>query len=127
VSDSPHPIDLHVGKRIRHRRWLIGVTQQVLADSVGVKFQQIQKYEIGSNRVSASRLWNIAQTLGVPVAFFFEGVENTDPAIDVFLTDKEAVMMLQAYYKMPIGTRKHMMKMARELATIQRPATKTET
>ncbi|NCZ65750.1 MAG: XRE family transcriptional regulator, partial [Rhodobacteraceae bacterium] len=50
-----HPVDQHVGKRIRHRRWLVGMTQQQLADQVGIKFQQIQKYETGANRVSASR------------------------------------------------------------------------
>lgn len=127
MSHSPHPIDLHVGKRIRHRRWLIGLTQQALADSVGVKFQQIQKYEIGSNRVSASRLWNIAQTFGVPVAFFFEGVENTDPAIDDVLADRDATLMLQVYYKIPQAKRKPIMEMARALAIVQQPVINTET
>jgi len=56
-----HPVDVHVGKRIRHRRWMNGTTQQQLAERVGIKFQQIQKYETGMNRVSASRLWDIAQ------------------------------------------------------------------
>ncbi len=68
-----HPVDAHVGKRIRHRRWMVGMTQQQLADKVGIKFQQIQKYETGMNRVSASRLWDIATALGVTVSFFFEG------------------------------------------------------
>jgi len=62
-----HPVDVHVGKRIRHRRWMNGTTQQQLAESVGIKFQQIQKYETGMNRVSASRLWDIAHVLDVPV------------------------------------------------------------
>ena len=70
-----HPVDVHVGKRIRHRRWLVGMTQQQLAEKVGIKFQQIQKYETGANRVSASRLWDIADSLEVPVSFFFEGIE----------------------------------------------------
>ena len=69
-----HPVDEHVGKRIRHRRWMVGMTQQQLADRVGIKFQQIQKYETGMNRVSASRLWDIAEALTVPVSFFFEGL-----------------------------------------------------
>ena len=71
-----HPVDVHVGKRIRHRRWLVGMTQQQLAERVGIKFQQIQKYETGANRVSASRLWDIADALEVPVSFFFEGIES---------------------------------------------------
>jgi transcriptional regulator with XRE-family HTH domain len=64
-----HPIDVHVGKRIRHRRWMVGMTQQQLAGHVGIKFQQIQKYETGMNRVSASRLWDISAALSVPVAY----------------------------------------------------------
>ncbi len=75
-----HPVDVHVGKRIRHRRWLVGMTQQQLAECVGIKFQQIQKYETGANRVSASRLWDIAEALDVPVSFFFEGIENESAA-----------------------------------------------
>ena len=59
-----HPVDAHVGKRIRHQ----------LADKVGIKFQQIQKYETGMNRVSASRLWDVADALGVQISFFFEGL-----------------------------------------------------
>ena len=73
-----HPVDVHVGKRIRHRRWTMGTTQQQLADAVGIKFQQIQKYETGANRVSASRLWDIATALQVPVSFFFEGMEGAE-------------------------------------------------
>ena len=71
-----HPVDLHVGKRIRQRRWLVGMTQQQLAEQVGIKFQQIQKYETGANRVSASRLWDISEAMEVPVNFFFEGIEQ---------------------------------------------------
>ena len=73
-----HPVDSHVGKRIRHRRWLVGVTQQQLAEKVGIKFQQIQKYETGANRVSASRLWDIAEALDVDVSFFFAGMEEEE-------------------------------------------------
>ena len=71
---SPHPIDKHVGSRIRMRRALLGMTQQRLADSLSLTFQQVQKYEKGTNRVSASRLQQIATLLGVEVGFFYEGV-----------------------------------------------------
>ena len=73
-----HPVDKHVGTKIRQRRWLVGMTQQQLAAEVGIKFQQIQKYETGANRVSASRLWDIAGTLDVQISFFFEGLEPSD-------------------------------------------------
>ena len=69
VSDE---IDFHLGKRMRRRRRLLGLTQHQLAESCGVRFQQIQKYECGANRVSAARLWRIAGALEVPVNYFFE-------------------------------------------------------
>ena len=71
-----HPVDVHVGQKVRQRRWMVGMTQQQLGDSVGIKFQQIQKFESGTNRISASRMWDIAATLRVPVSFFFEGLES---------------------------------------------------
>ena len=93
-----HPVDAHVGKRIRHRRWMIGMTQQQLADKVGIKFQQIQKYETGMNRVSASRLWDISDALGVPISFFFEGLDTdvarADEVEGDILADKEALMLV---------------------------------
>ena len=87
-----HPVDVHVGKRIRHRRWLVGMTQQQLAESVGIKFQQIQKYETGMNRVSASRLWDIASALSVPVSFFFEGLDDAGASVS---TDEAAEVVVQ--------------------------------
>lgn len=71
-----HPTDVHIGHRIRHCRWLKGFTQKQLASAVGIKFQQIRKYESGANRCSASRLWDIANTMAVPVVWFFEGLED---------------------------------------------------
>ena len=69
-------IDLHVGKRLRRRRRLLGLTQQQLAESIGIRFQQIQKYECGANRVTASRLYELAVALNVPVNYFFEGLQQ---------------------------------------------------
>jgi transcriptional regulator with XRE-family HTH domain len=69
-------VDLHVGSRVRMRRKILGVSQEALADALGLTFQQVQKYERGANRVSASKLYDIAKTLQVPVSFFFEGLAN---------------------------------------------------
>ncbi|MDE3081592.1 MAG: helix-turn-helix transcriptional regulator [Paracoccaceae bacterium] len=115
-----HPVDAHVGKRIRHRRWMIGMTQQQLADKVGIKFQQIQKYETGMNRVSASRLWDIASALGVSIAFFFEGLEGDQQAAskvegDIF-ADKEALELLRSYYAIPEQQRRRLFDLARVLS-----------
>lgn len=70
----PHPVDLHVGKRLKQRRALLGLSQQTLGDHLGLSFQQVQKYENGANRISASRLYLLAQILNVPVGYFFEGL-----------------------------------------------------
>jgi transcriptional regulator with XRE-family HTH domain len=69
----PNPIDRHVGSRVRTRRVLIGMSQEKLGDALGITFQQIQKYEKGTNRIGASRLQSASMVLGVPVSFFFEG------------------------------------------------------
>ncbi|MBN8292349.1 helix-turn-helix transcriptional regulator [Rhodobacter sp. NTK016B] len=114
-----HPVDVHVGKRIRHRRWMVGMTQQQLADSVGIKFQQIQKYETGMNRVSASRLWDIARTLGVQIGFFFQGLSEDENAADVeadILANKEAMELVRAYYAIPEAQRKRLFDLARVLS-----------
>lgn len=78
---QPNPVDLHVGARIRMRRKILGVSQERLAEDLGLTFQQVQKYERGANRVSASKLYEIARSLQSPVAYFFEGLANpTDDA-----------------------------------------------
>lgn len=114
-----HNVDVHVGKRIRHRRWMIGMTQQQLAERVGIKFQQIQKYETGMNRVSASRLWDIAQAVEVPVSFFFEGLDHGEVQHAIegdILADKEALQLVRAYYAMPEAQRRQIFELARVLS-----------
>lgn len=140
----PHPVDVHVGKRIRMRRWMLGQTQQQIADAVGVKFQQVQKYETGANRVSASRLFEIAKTLDTPVSFFFEELEgdvgesknsvDTSAAsaplngesvvldensvgIEQF-SDKEALAFLRHYYRLDEEPRRRLFELARSLAKV---------
>lgn len=135
-----HHVDVHVGKRIRHRRWLLGMTQQQLAEQVGIKFQQIQKYETGANRVSASRLWDIADKLGVPVSFFFEGLPSAVPAIAIvaddparpvaavatslrngagdLMGDREAMDLVRTYYAIPENQRRRLFDLARVLSDV---------
>lgn len=124
-----HPVDVHVGKRIRHRRWMVGMTQQQLGDIVGIKFQQIQKYETGMNRVSASRLWDIAQALDVSISFFFEGFESDAQAVEApaavqesqrgdLLADKEALELVRSYYAIPEAQRRRLFDLARVLSDV---------
>ena len=114
-------IDLHVGKRLRRRRRLLGLTQQQLAESVGIRFQQIQKYECGANRVSASRLFELAESLDVPVQYFYEGLSKRDEvngdeklAADV-LSQKETVDLIRAYYRLGERPRKRLLDLAKSL------------
>jgi transcriptional regulator with XRE-family HTH domain len=74
---GPNPIDVHVGSRVRLRRTMLSMSQEKLGDSLGITFQQIQKYEKGANRIGASRLQEIANVLNTPVAFFFEDAPST--------------------------------------------------
>ena len=118
-----HPVDVHVGKRIRHRRWLVGITQQQLAEKVGIKFQQIQKYETGANRVSASRLWDISETLDVSIIFFFKGIEKSKEPSETggvvpadLMGDKEALDLVRSYYSIPENQRRRLFDLARVLS-----------
>ena len=100
-----HPVDVHVGQRVRQRRKLLGLTLQQLGDGVGTKAQQIQNYETGTNRISASRMWNIAAVMEVPVSFFFEGLDGQTPdtgnARRDILTGKEALELVGACCTIP--------------------------
>lgn len=80
AKKAPNPIDKHVGSRVRMRRMMLGMSQEKLGDALGLTFQQVQKYEKGTNRIGASRLQQISQILQVPVSFFFEGAPTIGPA-----------------------------------------------
>jgi transcriptional regulator with XRE-family HTH domain len=110
-GEGPNPIDVHVGARLRLRRTLLGLSQEKLGEAVGITFQQLQKYERGSNRISASRLYNLSQVLGVPVAYFFDDLAAPDgqPQLplpetlegDEFesMTRRETLELVRAYYR----------------------------
>ena len=111
-----HPVDAHVGRKIRHQRWMVDMTQQQLAEKVGIKFQQVQKYEAGMNRVSASRLWEIAEALGVTIGFFFDGMDGEVPAPTKMMADKEAAELVRSYYAIPEAQRRRLFDLAKVLS-----------
>lgn len=122
----PDPIDIAVGQRLRQRRLLVGQTQEQLAESIGVTFQMVQKYEKGACRVGASRLSQIARALAVPVAYFFDNgktvgkvAEDAARLDDDILTQKETIDLLKAYYALPEAARKGILTMAKGLAPEQ--------
>ena len=95
IEHGPHPVDLHVGGRLKQIRGLRGLSQTNLADSVGLTFQQIQKYENGANRISASRLWEFAEHLNVPISFFYDGLDDTRDNIELKV-DRMALELVRA-------------------------------
>lgn len=118
-------IDLHLGKRLRRRRRLLGLTQQQLADAVGVRFQQIQKYECGANRISAARLWKLAEALEVQVGYFYDGLTMGPPAEvqpergegGEILARKETQDLIRAYYQLGERPRRRLLDLAKSLHT----------
>jgi len=116
-------IDLHLGRRLRRRRRLLGLTQQQLAGVVGVRFQQIQKYECGANRISAARLWRISAALEVPVSYFYDGLaegarcetngEHNEGG--EVLARKETLDLVRAYYQLSERPRRRLLDLAKSL------------
>ena len=109
-----HPVDVHVGQRIRTRRRLLGMNQAALARALDLTFQQVQKYEHGTNRVSASKLSVIADVLGVPVSFFF--IEGP-PDHDTRMERPETIKLVRRYYAIPDErVRKQFLQMVKAVA-----------
>mgnify|MGYP001806415959 FL=1 len=131
---APNPIDRHVGNRVRQRRTLLGMSQEKLGEEIGLTFQQVQKYERGANRISASRLFDLARVLDVPVSFFFDdmdpevaaaspaaitagGSAPKMPDIDP-MTKRETLELVRAYYRIPDATlRKRLLELAKAAAS----------
>jgi transcriptional regulator with XRE-family HTH domain len=128
---SPNPVDLHVGARIRLRRRMQGVSQEKLAEALGLTFQQVQKYERGANRVSASKLYEIAGALRAPVSYFFDGLADpseeeldgkangasAEQTVHAFLMTSEGLELARLFPLMPRGLlRRRVLDLLRALA-----------
>lgn len=129
-GDTPSPIDVHVGSRVRMRRTLLGMSQERLGRELGLTFQQIQKYERGANRIGSSRLFDLSRALDVPVSFFFEempaSVDSgvgpiatavpTDEELDP-MAKRETLELVRAYYRIPDAlTRKRLVELIKSVA-----------
>jgi transcriptional regulator with XRE-family HTH domain len=126
-TKGPNAIDIHVGSRMRMRRMMLGMSQEKLGEAFGVTFQQVQKYEKGTNRMGASRLQQAADILGVAVPFFFEGAmggtftpdRNTlSPAyIDDFVTTSDGLRLMKAFMRIARpAVRHHIVALVKEIA-----------
>src|SRR5215471_3670946 len=117
----PNPTDRHVGSRVRMRRIMLAMSQEQLAEALGLTFQQVQKYEKGANRIGAGRLQQISQILQVPVAFFFEGAPNalaphdssgsalSMAEIDDFVSDLDGLRLMRAFMRINAALRRGML------------------
>ncbi len=132
--ERPRPVDVHVGGRVRLRRTMLGMSQEKLGDAIGLTFQQVQKYERGTNRIGSSRLWELSKVLDVPVSFFFDDMAtdvagNTPPALPGLaesgspayepdtLAKRETLELVRAYYKIRNQkVRKRVFELAKALA-----------
>lgn len=115
-------IDVYLGKRLRRRRRLLGLTQQQLAGTVGVRFQQIQKYECGANRISAARLWQLSEALEVPVGYFYDGLSDravkeasAEAEGGEMFARKETLDLVRAYYLLGERPRRRLLDLAKSL------------
>lgn len=129
--DAPHPVDVHVGLRVRTRRKLQGLSQSALAEGLGLTFQQVQKYERGGNRISASKLYEMAGVLHVPISYFFEGLDapdaksesHNDPLIAEFLETPEGVELARRFTRLPVrGVRRSLLALVRAMVEEQADA-----
>jgi len=129
VKKAPNPIDKHVGSRVRMRRMMLGMSQEKLGDALGLTFQQVQKYEKGSNRIGASRLQQISLILQVPVSFFFEGAppppgretgfeDAPSPAyVTDFLATSDGLTLVKAFMRIPNSKlRRRIVELVEEMA-----------
>jgi transcriptional regulator with XRE-family HTH domain len=118
-------IDVYIGTRLRRRRRILGMTQQKVADAVGIRFQQVQKYECGTNRISAARLWQLSHALGVPITYFYDGLDaplqkneaGAEARGDGMMVRKETQDLIQAYYQLDERPRRRLLDLAKSLNT----------
>jgi transcriptional regulator with XRE-family HTH domain len=124
-SDGPHPIDVHVGTRVRLRRNMLGMSQEKLGEAIGLTFQQVQKYERGANRIAASRLYELGKLLDVPVSFFYDDtdpvrappVSKTEAVVPGSLSSPDTLELVDAYYGIAdSAVRRRMFDLAKSLA-----------
>ena len=120
LEDGPREIDVHVGQRVRQRRVLCGLSQTELANAIGLTFQQLQKYERGMNRISASKLWQISQVLDVPVQWFFKEISEPkneqDKQNDSFHMKRETLELVRNYAAAPADVQRKFLSLVKSIA-----------
>ncbi len=116
LRDGPDPVDIHVGARVRERRLSIGMSQSALGEYLRLTFQQIQKYERGTNRLSASKLWTLSNLFKVSVEWFFDGLGEAGKGQEDVMTRPEARQLARYYSACPASIRNHLRALIRATA-----------
>lgn len=123
---TPHPVDIHVGQALRIQRTLAGMSQTEVADKLGLTFQQIQKYERGMNRISASKLFELSQILEVHVYYFFAGLKQNNSSMLVDnggevkeIYSREVLELVRTYLKMPTTMQKSILDLIRKISKMK--------
>jgi transcriptional regulator with XRE-family HTH domain len=116
LEHGPRPIDVHVGQRVRQRRVLCGLSQTELANRIGLTFQQLQKYERGMNRISASKLWQIAQVLDVPVQWFFMDYTEGKEQAESFHMKRETLELVRNFTSAPPEVQRRFLSLVKSIA-----------
>ena len=119
LRDGPDPVDIHVGARVRERRVSLGMSQTKLGECLGLTFQQIQKYERGTNRLSASKLWALSHFFDVPIEWFFEGLGELSQGQEDVMTKTEARQLARNYLACPRPTRDRLRALIRATAGVR--------
>ncbi len=119
LRDGPNPVDVHVGESVRERRVYLGMSQGDLGEYFGLTFQQIQKYENGANRISASKLWTISHLFDVPIGWFFYGLRELRQGQEDVMTKAEAHQLARYYWACPASTRKRLLALIRATAGVR--------
>ena len=115
-AEGPDPVDVHVGSRMREMRLLRGLSQTALGRELGVTFQQIQKYERGANRLSASMLWHAADALNVPISYFFDQIRPGQPIPEQVQASPDEIAMVRHFRRLPDRLRRTFAELAEILA-----------
>ncbi|OHC73862.1 MAG: hypothetical protein A3G18_04515 [Rhodospirillales bacterium RIFCSPLOWO2_12_FULL_58_28] len=116
LRDGPRAVDIHVGRRVKERRVLLGLSQDDLGKLLGLTFQQVQKYEKGWNRISASKLWELTSILGVPVSWFFDGIDEKGQTEDKSIVKRETLQLVRYFDACPKATQESLVGLFRSVA-----------
>lgn len=119
MRNQDRDVNLHLGTRLRRRRRILGLTQKDVADKIGIRFQQIQKYESASNQMSAEKIWQLSVVLGVPVSYFYDGIQDNSVKMEATPNNIEAALLLEAFKGLAEAPRMRVLELVKAMKEAQ--------